>query len=519
MRRIRWGDVLLSGIAAVGWSVAAMAGVAALGLHLLGADAGGGSLGAMTAAVVAAAVGGSLTATGEVSALGLAADGGGAVDLRPLGVALVGALVLGSVFLRGLGGPRGRPGGVEVAVRAAVVGALFLVVAVGLAWAGHGAVALDGASPRVVLPGIGDVGGLLRPRVRVGFAVDAGPSVPGAGVWVAVVLAVALLASRHGPAAAWAARLRPAVSSVLAMLVVAVVAGAAVAGWAAAQDGRPGRAAGAALLGAPNGSWTGLLLGLSVPVRGRAAGELGRLLPPLSRGEPVTVARLAEYDGRAWLLVAGAGVLLLYAGVRAAVRSPGRGVAACAARLGGVTGVALAGLVWLTGMSVDVPGVAAVELRGDAGYALLAGAVWGALAGGTGALLTRGGQDPAAPAPGLPPHPDPALRARGGVPSQRPGAGQYRRGQHRAASGRPGPGADRAERPGVRPGAPDRPWWPAPAGEGAREPEVSDGSWDVTVTGRPPKPARAPRPPQREPFTPPPPPGAPPPPKPPHPPR
>ncbi|MFD5422496.1 streptophobe family protein [Streptomyces sp. NPDC127069] len=508
MRRIRWGDVLLSGIAAVGWSVAAMAGVAALGLHLLGADAEGGSLSAMTAAVVAAGVGGSVTASGEVSALGVAVGSGAVLDLRPLGVALAGALVLGWVFLRGL---RGRPGAVEVAVRAVVVGALFLVVAGGLAWAGQGVAVLEGVvppslprvPPKVVVPGIGDVGGLLPdglgdavlPRVRVGFAVDPGPTAAGAGVWVAVVLGVALLASRYGPAAVWAGRLRAAVSSVLAMLVVAVVAGVGAAVWAGAGAGRPERVAGASLLVAPDASWTGLLLGLSVPVRGRAAGELGRLLPPLSRGEPVTVARLAEYDGRAWLLVAGAGVLLLYAGVRAAVRSPGRGVAACAAWLGGVTGVALAGVVWLTGVSVDVPGVA-VELRGDAGYALLAGAGWGALAGGTGALLTRGTRAPAAGGP--PPHPDPTRRPRPGP--------------------HPGPPGGR----GPRPDRADRPWWPEPAGaggRGAREPEVSDGSWDVTVTGRPPKPAGAPRPPRREPFAPPPPPGAPPPPKPPHPPR
>ncbi|MEJ8644898.1 hypothetical protein WKI68_33880 [Streptomyces sp. MS1.HAVA.3] len=41
MRRIRWGDVLLSAVAAVGWSLIVMAGVAASGLHLLGADAAG----------------------------------------------------------------------------------------------------------------------------------------------------------------------------------------------------------------------------------------------------------------------------------------------------------------------------------------------------------------------------------------------------------------------------------------------------------------------------------------------
>lgn len=34
------------------------------------------------------------------------------------------------------------------------------------------------------------------------------------------------------------------------------------------------------------------------------------------------MARLAEYDGRVWLLVAGVALLLLYAGVLAAVRTP-----------------------------------------------------------------------------------------------------------------------------------------------------------------------------------------------------
>ncbi|GAA0279458.1 hypothetical protein GCM10010302_16470 [Streptomyces polychromogenes] len=46
MRRVRWGEVLLSALAAVGCAVAAMAGVAALGLHLLDADVQGGRLGA-----------------------------------------------------------------------------------------------------------------------------------------------------------------------------------------------------------------------------------------------------------------------------------------------------------------------------------------------------------------------------------------------------------------------------------------------------------------------------------------
>ncbi|MFE9933412.1 streptophobe family protein [Streptomyces sp. NPDC005533] len=509
MRRIRWGDVLVSAVAAVGWSLIVMAGVAALGLRLLGADAAGGSLGAMTAAVVVLAVGGTVTPSGDVSAFGVVGTGAEtSLDVMPLGVALTGALVLGRLFARSL---RAGAGPVETAARVLVPTALFVATAGGLAWIGHDVVTLDGTElPRapatLEIPGIGDIGGLLPDRVgdlietrtRVGFSVETGPTLLGAGAWALAVLAVALLVSWRGPAAL--ARIRPAASAVLHVLLVAVAAGLAAAVWAAMGDARPGRVVGAALLGAPNGSWLGVLLGLFVPVRGRAEGEAARLLPdPLddllavSGREPVTVARLAEYDGRVWLLVAGAGLLLLCAGVLAAVRTPGRGagrgrrVLGCAVRMSAVTAVALVGLVWLTGLSADaslaVVGVdavdAGVELRGSVPLALLLGAVWGAVAGAVGALLAprRG-----APAPG-------------------------------PVRGWPDPEAPTAAYPGaVLFGGPVRGVRPGVGGE-------ADGSWDVTVTGVPPWSPRPPKPPRREPFTPPPPPGAPPPPKPPAPPR
>ncbi|MFF3680008.1 streptophobe family protein [Streptomyces sp. NPDC002120] len=510
MRRIRWGDVLVSAVAAVGWSLIVMAGVAALGLRLLGADAAGGSLGAMTAAVVVLAVGGTVTPSGDVSAFGVIGAGAEtSLDVMPLGVTLAGALVLGLVFARSL---RAGAGPGETAARVLVLTALFVATAGGLAWAGHDVVTLDGTElPRtpakVEIPGIGDIGGLLPDRVgdlietrtRVGFSVETWPTLLGAGAWALAVLAVALLVSRRGPAAL--ARIRPAASAVLTMLLVAVAAGLAAAVWAALGEARPGRVVGAALLGAPNGSWLGVLLGLFVPMRGRAEGEAARLLPdPLddllavSAREPVTVARLAEYDGRVWLLVAGVGLLLLYAGVLAAVRTPGRGpgpgreVPGCAVRMSVVTAVALAGLVWLTGLSADaslaVVGVdavdAGVELRGSVPLALLLGAVWGAVAGAVGALLAprRG-----APAPG-------------------------------PVRGWPDPEAPTAAYPGAVPfGGPVRGVRPGVGGE-------ADGSWDVTVTGVPPWSPRQPKPPRREPFTPPPPPGAPPPPpRPPKPPR
>ncbi|WP_405829555.1 streptophobe family protein [Streptomyces sp. NBC_00105] len=514
MRRIRWGDVLVSAVAAVGWCLIVMAGVAGLGLHLLGADAAGGSLGAMTAAVVVLAAGGTVTPSGEVSAFGVVGAGAEtSLDVMPLGVALAGALVLGSMFVRSL---RAGAGPGETAARVLVLTALFVATAGGLAWAGHDVVTLDGTvlpktPAKVEIPGIGDIGGLLPDRIgdlietrtRVGFSVETGPTLLGAGLWALAVLAVALLVSRRGPAAL--ARIRPAASAVVAMLLVAVAAGLAAAVWAALGDAHPRRVMGAALLGAPNGSWLGVLLGLFVPVRGRAEGEPARLLPdPLddllavSAQEPVTVARLAEYDGRVWLLVAGVALLLLYAGVLAAVRTPvrgpGRGVLGCAARLSTVTAAALAGLVWLTGLSADaslaVLGVdavdAGVELRGSLPLALVLGAVWGAVAGAAGAVL--------------------APRRRPAVPG--------RAGARGPAPGWPDPEAPTAAYPGIVPyGGPPRGSPPRPAGE-------ADGSWDVTVTGIPPWSPRQPRPPRREPFTPPPPPGAPPPPpKPPAPPR
>ncbi|MFJ7233954.1 streptophobe family protein [Streptomyces tendae] len=440
---VPWGDVLLSAIASVSWALIGMAGTAALGLHLLDADAAG-ALGPMTAAVVALGAGGSITPAGDVSSFGLkGAEAHTAIEVTPLGVGLVGALFLSFFFLRSL-----RAAGVVVApaellARAGAVVALFVAMTGGLAWAGHDVVTIDGASlglddlpggdgggggdGGLEIPGLGDVGdigGLLPDRVgdlvdaraAVGFTVDTAPTLLGGLVWSAGVLLIALLASRRTPlprgCEALHRVLRPAVSALVTVALTAVAAGLAAAAWAAIGDDHPRRIAGAALLGAPNGVWLGVPLGLFVPWDGRATGALVGVLPAplhelLGSGaqEPVTLGRLAELDGRMWLLGVAAALMMLLAGVLTAVRTPvGPGDARplvfagrCALRLGVATAVMLPLTALLTEVSVNaslsVLGIdafgAGIDLRGHLGPALLLGAAWGTGAGAAGALLAR----------------------------------------------------------------------------------------------------------------------------------
>ncbi|MBZ4321697.1 streptophobe family protein [Streptomyces huiliensis] len=428
--------MIVFAVAGVGWAFLAMAGVAALGLHLLGADAAG-ELGPMTAAVTVLAVGGSVSPSGALEAFGIrGADAHTAIELTPLGVSLVGALVLGWSFARSLRAAGPVVGGRELAVRAGAVAAVFLLLLGGLAWAGSSTLTFQGEGlglgdavdsgpklPKLEIPGVGDIGdigggladrlaGLARAKADVGFSVRTGPSLLGGAVWVAAVLLVAVLVARRAPlprgAGALHRTVRPAASALCAVLVLAVAAGWAAALVAAAGDDHPRRVAGGALLGAPNGVWLGLPLGLFVPWHGRAEGTLTKVLPDplddlLAAGtdRPVTVARLAEYDGRVWLLAVACAVALLLAGVVTTVRTP-RGARSavayaggCGLALGAVTAVALPLLALATRVRVDaglsVLGVDAVgaglDLRGNGFLAAVLGAAWGLAAGTAGGLL------------------------------------------------------------------------------------------------------------------------------------
>ncbi|MEU5611190.1 streptophobe family protein [Streptomyces sparsogenes] len=437
--RVRPGELLLSTVATVSWAFLAMAGVAALGLHLVGAD-GAGALGPMTAAAVVLAVGGSVTPAGDVEAFGLkGAQAHSAVDIAPLGVGLVGALLLGRLFVRSLRGAGAVIGRAELAARAGAVVLLFLLVLAGLTWAGNDTVTIDaatlGLTGRPERPGglleklprelgdIADIGsGLLPDRIErlidakaaVGFTVEAGRSLLGGAVWVVAVLLIALLVARRAPVPrgleAAHRTVRPAASALYGVLVLAVGAGLAAAAYAAIGDDHPRLVLGAALLGAPNGVWLGVPLGLFVPWHGGASGVLVRVLPdPLDKlldgreDQPITVARLAELDGRVWLLAVACVLMVLAAGVLTAVRTPvGRAGTAgftgrCALWLGVLTALALPLLVRLTGVSagasLSVLGFdtfgAGIELYGSAPAAAALGAGWGAAAGAVGALAAR----------------------------------------------------------------------------------------------------------------------------------
>jgi hypothetical protein len=430
-RSTPWPSVLLSAVASVSWAFLGMAGVAALGLHLLGADAAG-SLGPMTAAAVAMAVGGKVHPTGDVGAFGLnGSQTQAAIGITPLGVSLVGALLLAWVFLRSLRGAGVVVRPAELVARVVSTAVLFLAVLGGLAWAGQDTVAINGgkiAPPKGAtddllnkLPGVGKISGglsdglqgLITAKTSVRFHVETGRTLAGGLVWVLVVLLIALLASRRSPLpAGWEAvhrLVRPAGSALAVVGVVAVAAGIAAAGYAAATGDEPGRIIGSALLGAPNGVWLAIPLGLFVPWRGTASGPLATLLPdPVNRlvaghdGASITPGKLAELDGRVWLLPVAIALMMLVAGALTATRTPrepgvGRAgfVGRCALRLGVATALTLPLLVQLTRVKVnanlsvfglDAVG-AGVDLRGSLPLALLLGAVWGAAAGGIGALL------------------------------------------------------------------------------------------------------------------------------------
>ncbi|MDI3417799.1 streptophobe family protein [Streptomyces luteolus] len=393
-------------LAAAGAGIVAMIVVAALGLWAAGAaDLPGGAFPRVVAAVVVIAAGGSVELSGNTGDL---AQADAAIDVTPLSVTLTGALVMAAVFLLPL---RRRavatPG--ELLDRVARTAGCWLVLLLVLALVARQDFRIpagDGIAE--------DIGGGLGDGPTVGFRADV-PATLGVGlVWVLAVLALAFIVSRKAPLPSrllpFQRSVRPPAFAMLLVLLAYVAIGLAVGVIVLLTRGHPAETLAVLLLGLPNlvwmalgtgtgGAWEGHVdrpIGLPMP------GVLDEVLRTREGRRTLDLHTMAEYDGRAWLLVAVAAVVLLAAAFTAAVRSPAR-LPAWRHALELAVALALTLLVvgLLTGISarfgLSMMGIGdlggglggEVSLTADLLRLVLAGAVWGLATGFLASLLAR----------------------------------------------------------------------------------------------------------------------------------
>ncbi|WP_249999007.1 hypothetical protein [Actinoplanes sp. M2I2] len=352
------------GAGAAAAAVLAMAGAGAAGLLLLGAAAVG-RVDRLTAAVVAMAAG----APAQLAATlpGKPVSVHGRLDVMPLGVTLVGAVVLGVLMLRG-----GRDGLLARGAAAVVVLPGGLGV---LAWAARGSFTLPagGASAAVEARGCPSGGGLpggSSDALQGGFAVAVLPAVAGAAALVLGVVTVC-----------WTIVRFPAVGAGLRALRWPV-AGSAIAGAGAAWAVGGPAAAGGVVLALPllvGSPWTMHVEGVvSCAVDG------GRALPT---GGPSVLLTVAVVLVSGLAVAAGTG--------RFRVGGPLRRAVGLALWLAPAAGVVLAVLAVLSRVSVGLGAQAFIlsvplldlRLAADPWLALLTGLGAGAVSGLMGSLL------------------------------------------------------------------------------------------------------------------------------------
>ncbi|MEU3337728.1 streptophobe family protein [Streptomyces sp. NPDC006668] len=335
----------LEGAASAVCAVVAMAAVSALALGLLGAGSYG-SLWPLTMAVTAMAVGGPVAAdpaaspdTGGMGGLASLFGGGGgglgpsmsgSADVMPLGVTLVGAIVLWVAFSWRLshGRRRVRLTGGALAVRAAGAGTAALVVLMIVAALARGTVTLPASATAGMRGSGGDssgggfggagggladlfgsgggpggLGGLFGgggtgAQPAMAYHVGVGPAGLGALLWVAVVLGVGCLISRRarlslgGAPARLRASWGPSLSAVVrTVLVLAAVPLLAIGFVGAVVGDRGGSVAGGTLLLAPNALVAFLTLGVGSswtaavhPVQSDSTNPLAAIMGALSGG-------------------------------------------------------------------------------------------------------------------------------------------------------------------------------------------------------------------------------------------
>ncbi|WP_035795488.1 streptophobe family protein [Kitasatospora mediocidica] len=405
-----WLEALATAVA----TLVVMAAVAALGLWSAGATGlPSGSFLPVVAATVLSAQGIPLQLDGDA---GFLAQASASIDVVPLSVTLVGALVLGWVFLWPL---RLRavltPG--ELAARALRTALFWAAALLLLTRLARHSFSISTGSPEADL-----IGGALGITPTVGFHAAWAAALGYGLLWLVVVLLLAFVVARRAPLPSALLRrqlwVRPAAHGVLLVLLAYVLLGL-VAAFVVVIRGTDARDTLAlVLLGLPNLVWIALGVGLGGSWHGRVTGgSIGLPVPePLAsvlgvggdKEAVLDLSSLAQQDGRAWLLLPLAAVVVLGAGVlsarqTAATAVPGGGVSPWqhAVRMAVALGAALLVVGLLTriaanyGLSFlgvgDLTGpAAAVALHCDLLVTVAAGGVWGALAGFVGALTVRG---------------------------------------------------------------------------------------------------------------------------------
>ncbi|MFG2693265.1 streptophobe family protein [Kitasatospora sp. NPDC048407] len=415
--------MLVSALVATVGSLVAMAAVAALGLWLARADElPGDGFGAVLAATVLMSMGVPVQLEGSAAFVATAQGG---ITAIPLSVTLAGALAAAFLFLRPL---RRHPvvGGRALLARVLALAGCWTVVVLLLSWAARHSFTVSTGNPL-----IDQLGGALGATPVVGFRADPGPAVGFGLLWLAVVVLLALAASRRAPLPTrwvrWHGTLRPTVHAVLSLLLLCVGLGLISGLVATATGSEPRETLAVLCLGLPNLAWMALGIGMGGSWHGHVDDSLGLPFPQplaavLHSGKNVTLdlGSLAEQNGWAWLLLPLASVLILATGVAVAARSrPALPAWRSAVQLAVVLALALLTIGLLTRVSA-VYGLSLLGLGGTGSTVLdpnlltlvpLA-AGWGALAGFVGGILaprlagrspgTQAHSHPASPEEGAP---------------------------------------------------------------------------------------------------------------------
>ncbi|MFI0218323.1 streptophobe family protein [Streptomyces lydicus] len=318
-----WAEALGTAVA----GIVTMLVIAALGLWAAGAaDLPGGAYPSVVAATVLTAAGGSVALAGDAGIIGQA---DATLDVVPLSVTLAGALVTAALFLLPLR-HRAVAGTGELLGRIARTAVCWLILLLLLTPAARHDFTISVGND------LADrIGAELGSTPTVGFHADV-PATLGVGLlWILALLVLTFVVSRRAPLSPrllhFQDSVRPPAYAMVLTLLVYVVIGLVVAVIELFKEGHPADVLAVVFLGLPNLAWMALGIGAGGAWVGHVDKAIGlpvpHLLDQVLRGHgqrTVDLGSLAEQDGRAWLLVVLAAVVLLTAAFLAAVRSPAR---------------------------------------------------------------------------------------------------------------------------------------------------------------------------------------------------